>query len=64
VPTLFLWGDQDLALGRLAATETARYVNSPYQFEILDGYSHWLLEEAPDKIGALVLGHLTANPLG
>ena len=64
VPTLFVWGDQDLALGRAAATETARYVNSPYQFEILDGYSHWLLEEAPDKISALVLRHLTANPLG
>jgi pimeloyl-ACP methyl ester carboxylesterase len=58
VPTLYVWGDQDLALGRAAATATARYVDSPYQFEVLDGYSHWLLEEAPDKISGLILNHL------
>ena len=26
VPTLYIWGDQDMALGRVAAEATARYV--------------------------------------
>ena len=58
VPTLYIWGDRDMALGRTAATRTAGYVDAAYQFEVLEGYSHWLLEEAPDKIGELILNHL------
>ncbi|MGH9615807.1 MAG: alpha/beta fold hydrolase [Acidobacteriaceae bacterium] len=60
VPTLYIWGDQDLALGRTAANETARYVDAPYQFEVLNDYSHWLLEEAPEKVSRLVQNHLRA----
>ncbi len=47
-----------MALGRTAATRTAGYVDAAYQFEVLEGYSHWLLEEAPDKISELILNHL------
>ena len=58
VSTLYIWGDQDMALGRTAATRTAGYVDAAYQFEVLEGYSHWLLEEAPDEISELILNHL------
>lgn len=60
VPTLYVWGSQDLALGETAAMETAKYVTGPYRFEKLEGRSHWLLEEIPDQISALVLEHIRA----
>jgi pimeloyl-ACP methyl ester carboxylesterase len=58
VPTLYVWGENDLALGETAATETAKYVTGPYRFERLEGASHWLQEEATDRIVAHVLAHL------
>jgi len=61
VPTLYIWGSQDLALGATAAIETAGYVTGPYRFEKLEGRSHWLLEEIPDQVSALVLEHIRAN---
>ncbi len=58
IPTLYLWGDKDMALGRTAAISTGSHIEAPYRFEILEGYSHWLLEEASEEVGSLILGHL------
>jgi pimeloyl-ACP methyl ester carboxylesterase len=63
VPTLYIWSTDDLALGRTAAMETARYVKGLYRFEKFDGISHWLLAEVPDRIAAVLLEHLRANPI-
>lgn len=60
-PVLFIWGAADQALGRTAATKTAKYVSSKYQFEVLEGLSHWLLEQAPDQCAALCLERFTSN---
>lgn len=62
VPTLYVWGDKDLAVGETAAMETAKYVKGPYRFERLKDTSHWLQQEAPDRIVALLLAHLGAGP--
>jgi pimeloyl-ACP methyl ester carboxylesterase len=59
VPTLYIWGDQDMALGRAAAETTGRYVNGQYRFEVLPGYSHWLQDEAPEAVRNLIVRHLT-----
>jgi pimeloyl-ACP methyl ester carboxylesterase len=61
VPTLYIWGSQDLALGETAAIDTARYMSGPYHFKKLVGCSHWLLEEVPDQVSALVLKHIRGN---
>lgn len=61
VPTLYIWGSQDLAIGETAAMATARYVSGPYTFEKLEGRSHWLLEEVSDEVSALLLKHIRAN---
>jgi pimeloyl-ACP methyl ester carboxylesterase len=58
VPTLYVWGDIDLAVSEAAATETARYVTGPYRFERLKDTSHWLQQEATDRVVALLLEHL------
>ena len=60
VPTLYLWGDQDQALGEQAALDTANHVSGPYRFERLSGKSHWLLEECPDEVATLVLARVKA----
>jgi pimeloyl-ACP methyl ester carboxylesterase len=58
VPTLYVWSDGDSALGRTAAEATAEYVAGRYRFEILHDVSHWVLEQAPDQLNALLLDHL------
>jgi pimeloyl-ACP methyl ester carboxylesterase len=58
MPTLFVWSTEDPALGREGAEWTAEYVEGPYRFEVLEGVSHWIAEEAPDRLNALLLEHL------
>ncbi|HEY0785006.1 MAG TPA: alpha/beta hydrolase [Acidobacteriaceae bacterium] len=58
VPTLYVWGDQDMALGETAALATRAYVDAPYRFERLPGASHWLVEEGPERVLQLVREHL------
>lgn len=62
-PTLFVWSDGDTAIGRQAAEGAGDFVNASYRFEVLTGASHWIPEERPAELAALVLGHLAANPL-
>ncbi|MFI5614618.1 alpha/beta fold hydrolase [Amycolatopsis sp. NPDC051903] len=61
VPTLYGWGGQDTKLGRTAATNTAEFVDAPYRFEIFEDASHWLPEEAADRVSPLLLEHLSAH---
>jgi pimeloyl-ACP methyl ester carboxylesterase len=58
VPTTYIWGDQDQALGEVAALDTAKHVSAVYHFERLNGKSHWLLEECPDEVAALILNRV------
>lgn len=61
VPTLYVWGDQDPALGREAAEATATWVDGPYRFEALAGVGHWVAETAADRFDPLLLEHLAAT---
>ena len=58
MPTMFVWSTEDPALGREGAEWTGEYVEGPYRFEVLEGVSHWIAEEAPDRLNALLLEHL------
>src|SRR5439155_4811466 len=57
-PTLFVWSTNDVALGREGAEDTGNHCKGPYRFEVLEGVSHWIPEEAPDRLNALLLEHL------
>lgn len=61
VPTLYIWGSTDLALGRTAAFDTANFVEGPYSFVELPGKSHWLLEEVPQEIREMIHEHTSRN---
>lgn len=58
VPTLYVWSDEDAALGGRGALLTARWVSGPYRFEIMTGVSHWIPEERPADLARLVLDHI------
>ncbi|MCW7540842.1 alpha/beta hydrolase [Aquabacterium sp. A7-Y] len=64
VPTLFIWGSADQALGATAAHATGRQVAGPYRLEVLPGASHWLLEEHPDTVARTMLQHLVTAARG
>jgi pimeloyl-ACP methyl ester carboxylesterase len=54
VPTTYLWGADDPALGAAAAKATGKHVTGPYRFEVLEDAGHWLPETHPARIAALV----------
>ena len=61
VPTTYLWGRGDPALGRAAAERTARWVASDYRFVELDA-GHWLPETRPDDVAAAILSRAGVTP--
>jgi pimeloyl-ACP methyl ester carboxylesterase len=61
-PTLYVWSTEDPALGREAAEATGQHVAGPYRFEVLDGVGHWIAEQVPDRLDALLLDHLASAP--
>lgn len=58
VPTTYVWSTGDIALGRRAAELTRRWVTGPYAFEVLDGVSHWIPEQAPGELAAYILDRI------
>lgn len=54
VPTSYVWGMRDPALGRAAAERTGRFVAAPYRFVQLDA-GHWLPETHPDPVAREIL---------
>ena len=59
MPTLFIWSTGDMALGREGAELTVNFVEGPYRFEILEGVSHWVPEEAAHEVNELLRAHFT-----
>ncbi len=58
VPTMFIWGDMDSALGPDGAYLTEDFVDGPYRFEVIEGGTHWLPDAYAEQVGALLLSHL------
>ncbi|MGA8048300.1 MAG: alpha/beta fold hydrolase [Dermatophilaceae bacterium] len=59
IPTTYVWGRHDPALGRAAADATSRYVTgAEYRFVELDA-GHWLPELCPDEVAAAVVDRVT-----
>lgn len=61
VPVLYIWSDRDVALGREAAERTADYVSGPYRFVVLEGVSHWIVQEAAERVLRELIDHLALH---
>ncbi|PRY30981.1 alpha/beta fold hydrolase [Umezawaea tangerina] len=58
VPTMYLWGSEDDAVGPEAAQATSEWVTGAYRFEVLDQVGHFVPEEAAERTTSLLLEHL------
>jgi pimeloyl-ACP methyl ester carboxylesterase len=63
VPTLYIWGDADDTVGRIAAEGTEDFIAAPYRFEVLAGVGHFAADQAPERVSELLLEHLAAHPI-
>ncbi len=63
VPTLYIWGDADDTVGRVAAEGTVDFVAAPYRFEVLPAVGHFAADQAPDRVSELMLEHLRDYPV-
>ena len=57
VPTLFIWGNMDMAIGRKSVELSEKYMKGPYTFiELYAG--HWLIQEEFDKVSNEIIKHI------
>lgn len=63
VPTLYIWGDADDTVGRVAAEGTVDFIAAPYRFEVLPGVGHFAADQAPEQVSELMLEHMAAHPV-
>jgi len=61
-PTLLIWGDGDMALGVQTALGTEAHVRD-LTFRRLAGVSHWVQQEAPEQVNAMMEAWLTHLPV-
>jgi len=59
-PTLLIWGNQDMAIGRGAVVRAEQYMKGPYRLVELN-VGHWLIQEEPDRVRHEILRHLQSN---
>lgn len=60
VPTLYLWGDADATVGRVAATLTAEYVRSVYTFVQIPDVGHFVTDQDVDVVNHALITHLNS----
>lgn len=52
-PTLMIWGEEDIALGKETTYGTEHYVND-LTLHYLPGISHWVQQEAPEQVNEIL----------
>ena len=57
IPTLFVWGNRDLAIGRTGPESTNKYVKGPYTFIEIDG-GHWLIQSNYEEVKTAIVEHI------
>jgi pimeloyl-ACP methyl ester carboxylesterase len=61
VPTTYVWSDGDVAIGRTAAEGCAGFVTGDYRFVELPGVTHWIPEQAPRELAAVILDRIASS---
>jgi len=61
VPTTYVWSDGDVAIGRTAAEACADHVTGDYRFVELAGITHWIPEQAPERLATAILDRIAST---
>jgi pimeloyl-ACP methyl ester carboxylesterase len=59
-PTLMIWGEEDIALGRETTIGTSELV-SDFTLRYVPNASHWVQQEAPERVNAILAAWLTGE---
>ncbi len=57
-PTLGLWSTGERYLTEAPMIRSGEYVTGPWRYDRVEGASHWLQLDAPDRVNRLLLEHL------
>jgi pimeloyl-ACP methyl ester carboxylesterase len=61
-PTLMIWGEEDTALSKATTIGTDQYVRD-LTLRYLPGVSHWVQQEAPETVNAMIEAWLKGAPV-
>ncbi len=62
IPTLGIWSDGDKYLGERQMKLSRGFVEAPWIYERIDGASHWIPYDAPDRLAELLINHWRKAP--
>lgn len=62
VPVTFIWGNDDLALGRAGAEKTKDFMKNYYNFIELNA-GHWLMQFNEDECSKIIMEHVAKFPI-
>lgn len=54
VPTTHVWSSGDSALDRAGAELCGDYVRAPYRLEVMEGASHWIPDQEPERLAEII----------
>lgn len=60
VPTTFVWGEDDVAVGRTAADSAAQGALGDYRFVPLPAVGHWVPEQCPATLAELIVARASS----
>ena len=57
IPTLGLWSDGEKYLAEKQMMASRKFVEAPWRYERIEGASHWIPADKPEKCAELLIGH-------
>ena len=61
-PTTFIWGNEDLAIGKASVEKSHTYMDGYYDFHELNA-GHWLTEFNEPEISNIIINHIKKFPV-
>lgn len=61
-PTLMVWGEDDMALTKESTFSTGEFV-SDFTIRYLPRISHWVQQDAPEEVNAMMAAFLKGEPV-
>ncbi|KAF5077722.1 Epoxide hydrolase A [anaerobic digester metagenome] len=61
-PTVFIWGNKDLAIGRTGVEKSHTYMKGEYFFYELNA-GHWLTEFNEEEVSEIIINHIKKFPV-
>ncbi|HXS59588.1 MAG TPA: alpha/beta hydrolase [Candidatus Sulfopaludibacter sp.] len=53
-PTLLIWGEDDMFLGKELAENTKECIEAPFSMKFISNCGHWIQQEAPDEVNQVM----------